>query len=101
METTNASGLFIAAITLAVQSEAGAFPPEVRVPVVELQTLVAAAQREYDRCDGALQAAHKEKLKLDGFRESRAKLGQQYKETDGQFHRHKILAELLGRDRLP
>ena len=80
--------------------EADEFPPEVRFPAAELQAVVAAAREETDRCDAALQVAHKEKLKLDGQRESRAKLGRQFKEADGQFNRYKILAELLGRDRL-
>ena len=81
-------------------AEADLFPGEVRRPLAELQTLVTAAGQEADRCDAALQVAHKEKLKLDGQRESRAKLGRQFREADGQFNRYKILAELLGRDRL-
>ena len=83
---------------LAAESEA--FPPEVRLPAAELQAVVAAAHRKFADCDAALQAAHKEKLKLDGYRESRAALNDQFKDADGRFHRYKILAELLGRDRL-
>jgi len=81
-------------------AEAGDFPTEVRVPLADLQAAVATALLEYDRCDLALQAAQKEKLKLDGYLEARLDLGRQFKEADGLFHRYKLLAELLGRDRL-
>ncbi len=81
-------------------AEAGAFPPEVRRPFAELQALVADAEREFDRCDRALQDAQKEKLKFDGYRESRADLAKQCIEVEGQQNRYKLLAELLGRDRL-
>ncbi len=81
-------------------AEAGEFPPGVRFPAAELQAVVATAREESDRCDAKLQTAHKEKLKLDGYRESRAALNRQFKDADGLFNRYKILAELLGRDRL-
>ena len=81
-------------------AEAGDFPPEVRRPFAELQALVADAEREFDRRDRALQDAQKEKLKFDGYRESRADLAKQCIEVEGQHNRYKLLAELLGRDRL-
>lgn len=81
-------------------AEAEAFPVDVHRPVAELQTAVKVAQQEFDRCDAALQTAHKAKLKLDGYLESRVKLELQHKEADGQFARYKTLSELLGRDRL-
>ena len=81
-------------------AEAAAFPPEVRRPFAELQALVADAEREFDRRDRALQDAQKEKLKFDGYRESRADLAKQCLEVEGQHNRYKLLAELLGRDRL-
>jgi len=83
-----------------LEAESNAFPDDARTPLADLQAAAQAAQQECDRCDLAVRAAHKEKLRFDGFRERRAELGAKLKEIDGEHNRYKILAELLGRDRL-
>lgn len=83
-----------------LESEAAAFPAESQGAAHELEANAVVAERAFDHSDGVLQSAQKEKLKLDGYKESRVEFGKQFVEYDGMFHRYKLLAELLGRDRL-
>ncbi len=83
-----------------LEAEADAFPGDSRRQPDEVKQLLAAARQEFDARDKALRDVQKQKAVFDGHREQRAKLGEQYKLTDGQHNRYKLLAELLGRDRL-
>lgn len=84
----------------AIEAEADAHPPEARRPPEEIKALLAAARQGVEDRDKELRDAQRQKAVLDGHREQRAKLGDQFKKTDGEHNRYKILAELLGRDRL-
>lgn len=79
---------------------ADAFPPEVRQSPDAVKERAVAAKAAFEQRDAELQAARKHKGTLDGYREQRAKLGARYNETDAALNRYKILAELLGKDRL-
>ncbi len=83
-----------------LETEAAAFPPEVRKPADEVKAQVLLAKQEFDTREKELRDAEKHRDKLDGFRQQRAKLGEQYKQIDREHTRHKVLSELLGRDRL-
>jgi DNA repair exonuclease SbcCD ATPase subunit len=81
-------------------AEADAFPPEVRKPADEVKAAVVLARKLYDDRDKDLRAAVKHKDQLESHREQRARLGEQWKETDAAHAKYKVLTELLGRDRL-
>ncbi|OWK47409.1 AAA family ATPase [Fimbriiglobus ruber] len=79
---------------------AEAFPPETRRAPDEVKLLLAGARTAFDERDKEWRDAQRQKAVLDGYREQRAKLGEQWTRTDGEHNRYKTLAELLGRDRL-
>jgi DNA repair exonuclease SbcCD ATPase subunit len=83
-----------------LEAEADAFAPDSRRAPEEVKALLAAARQESDARDKDLRDAQQQKALLDSYREQRAKLGEQQTRTEGLFNRYKILAELLGRDRL-
>jgi DNA repair exonuclease SbcCD ATPase subunit len=83
-----------------LDAEADAFPADARRSPDEVKQLLTAARGEFATKDEALQAARRQKMVFDGHREQRARLSEQFKRIDGEFNRYKILAELLGRDRL-
>lgn len=83
-----------------LDAEAAAFPPDARRSPDEVKELLAAARTTFAAKDDDLQTARRQKMVFDSYREQRAKLGEQFKRIDGDFNRYKVLAELLGRDRL-
>jgi exonuclease SbcC len=83
-----------------LEAEADAFPPEVRQPADEMRAHVLLARQEFEAREKELRDAERSRDKLDGYRQQRAKLGEQYKQIDREHARHKLLSELLGRDRL-
>ncbi|MCU0704612.1 MAG: SMC family ATPase, partial [Fimbriiglobus sp.] len=84
----------------ALEEAATAFPPEVRRPADEVKALVLLAKQEFEQKDHEVREREKERDKLDGYRQQRARLSEQYKQIDREHARHKVLSELLGRDRL-
>lgn len=83
-----------------LEAEAAVFPPDVRKAADEVKAQVLMAKQEFDTREKELRDAEKHRDKLDGFRQQRAKLSDQYKQIDREHTRHKVLSELLGRDRL-
>jgi DNA repair exonuclease SbcCD ATPase subunit len=61
---------------------------------------VAAARKDLDARNKDLLDAQGRKRILDGYRQQRAELAERFKAVDAEHNRHKLLAELLGRDRL-
>lgn len=82
------------------QAEADAFPEDSRRSPDEVKQLLAAARQDFDARDKDLRDAQKQKAIFDGHRQQRARLGEQFKQTDCEHNRYKLLSELLGRDRL-
>ncbi|MBX9628191.1 MAG: SMC family ATPase [Gemmataceae bacterium] len=83
-----------------LEQEADAFPDEAKRSPEEVRSLVAAARKAHDERNRELLAAQREKGLLDGYRQQRAELTDKLKAADADHARHKLLAELLGRDRL-
>src|SRR5581483_170320 len=81
-------------------AEADAFPEDSRRSPEEVKQHIDDARAEFKARDKDLHDAQKQKAVLDGHREQRAKLGEQFKQTDAEHNRYKLLSELLGRDRL-
>lgn len=84
----------------AAAADVEAFPEPARRPPEEIRLLLAGARKVFDDRDAALQEARRKKDELDSYRTQRARLGDQFKATDAEHARYKILSELLGRDRL-
>jgi DNA repair protein SbcC/Rad50 len=80
--------------------EAGAFPTDSQVSVADVQQQIQLAKTEETTANQTWIDAQKHRDKLSGYRETRAKLGEQYKQVDQDLARYKLLAELLGKDRL-
>jgi len=83
-----------------LEAEADAFPTEERRNPDEVRTEVNAARKELDSRNEQLLDAQGRKRTLDGYRQQRAELNERFKQVDAEHNRHKLLAELLGRDRL-
>lgn len=83
-----------------LEQEADAFPAEARRSPDEVRAQVAVARKALDTQNRELLDAQRAKGLLDDYRRQRAELGDKYKAVDAEHNRHKILAELLGRDRL-
>ncbi|MGL4421115.1 MAG: ATP-binding protein, partial [Gemmataceae bacterium] len=81
-------------------AEAAAFPPDIQQPLATLQGAEQAARLAYDAADRTLGDAHRRRQLLETYRARRAELGEQHRTIDREHQQLKILAELLGRDRL-
>jgi exonuclease SbcC len=84
----------------ALEQEAEQFPQDARRSPESVKTLLDEARKEYDSADAALATTRQRKAILDGYRDHRATLSEQYKQVDAEHNRYKILSELLGKDRL-
>jgi exonuclease SbcC len=83
-----------------LEAEGETFLPEERRSPDEVRAEVATARKELDGCNKELLDAQSRKRILDGYRQQRAELNERFKAVDAEHNRHKLLAELLGRDRL-
>ncbi|MGL6076450.1 MAG: AAA family ATPase [Fimbriiglobus sp.] len=81
-------------------TELDAFPTEARQAPEGVRSQIEAARTELGEREQAHLAALQQKAKLEGYREQRAAISQEYLTLDAKFHQYKALSELLGRDRL-
>lgn len=80
--------------------EAEAFPAEGQREPEGLKAEMATARADLDQCNKEFLEAQRAKGILEDYRRQRGELGERCKSLDAEFNRYKILAELLGRDRL-
>src|SRR5205823_14543885 len=66
----------------------------------DVRNEAGAARKELDLRNKELLDSQGRKRILDGYRQQRHELGERFKAVDAEHNRHKMLAELLGRDRL-
>jgi DNA repair exonuclease SbcCD ATPase subunit len=83
-----------------LEAETGTFAPEERRQPEDVRAEVNAARKELDARNKELLDAQGRKRILDGYLQQRAELAGRSKVVDAEHNRHKLLAELLGRDRL-
>ncbi|HEY1192140.1 MAG TPA: SMC family ATPase [Gemmata sp.] len=83
-----------------LESEADAFAEEERRSPDEVRNEAHAARKDLDARNKELLDAQGHKRILDGYRQQRNELAERFKAVDAEHNRHKLLAELLGRDRL-
>ncbi|MCS6863646.1 MAG: SMC family ATPase [Gemmataceae bacterium] len=77
-----------------------AFRPEERRCLEDVQAELVAARQQVERLQREQLEAENDKRRLDERHQSRSQLEQKYRQLDTQHNRYKLLAELLGRDRL-
>jgi len=80
--------------------EVAAFPPEAQRAPENIRAEVEAARGEIDSRHTDLLEAQRAQGILDDYRRQRGELSEECKAVDVEFNRYKLLAELLGRDRL-
>jgi DNA repair exonuclease SbcCD ATPase subunit len=83
-----------------LEAEAEAFPEEERRNPDDVRAEATAARKDLDARNKELLDAEGRKRILDGYLQQRAELGERFKTVDAEHNRYKLLAELLGRDRL-
>jgi exonuclease SbcC len=84
----------------AAESDAEQFPPEARRDPEELKREITIARKSEKDREADVAAAERANADLERDRDRRADLDARAKAADAEFHRYKLLAELLGRDRL-
>lgn len=83
-----------------MEESAKSFPEEHRRSPDEIRQEITAARTSLDACDELLLAARQDRAVIDADRQRRAEVAAHIKEIEGEHNQFKILAELLGRDRL-
>jgi exonuclease SbcC len=83
-----------------LEMEAQAFPESARRNPETVKAEISTARKELDHCNQNLLDVQAHKRELERLREQRSQLEEQYKALDAEYNRYKLLAELLGRDRL-
>jgi DNA repair protein SbcC/Rad50 len=83
-----------------LQSQIDAIPAAERLTPETVRTMIQTSRLEFESLDKSLRESLQAKSVLDGYRDQRDKLGDQFRKIDAEFNRYKLLAELLGRDRL-
>ncbi len=82
------------------EAACAAFPERARQRPDHLRMEIVAAQTDLEERERERESTHRTKSTFDFHRSRRAELGVQFQAADLEFQRYKILAELLGRDRL-
>ena len=83
-----------------IDDEAAEFPEDARLSPEQVKEELVAVRRLLETAMRELHAEQRSLAVLEGHREQRAKLSDQTKSTDAEHTRYKLIAELLGRDRL-
>ncbi len=83
-----------------IEAEGEAFPAEARVEPAVIQTRIHEAKFQDQQCEKELIESQKHLGRLQDLQQQREKLQQQYLEKDRQRNVQKLLADLLGKDRL-
>ena len=83
-----------------LQTEVDSFSDESKQSTEQAKANVFAARQELDAADKELRDVQQRKSLLDTHRHQRQALGDEFRKIDGEHNKHKILTELLGRDRL-
>ncbi len=83
-----------------LEQEQEQFAEEARQPVAEMQVRLKAAQQTRTACEQQLVAKQHRKEELERQHQKRQELEEKNRQVDQEFTESKLLAELLGRDRL-
>jgi DNA repair protein SbcC/Rad50 len=84
----------------ALETQRDALPAEARQEPAAVQAKLAAARTHDRACDEALGEARQKLAQLESYCRQRDELAEEVRVTEGDLEADRILAELLGRDRL-
>ncbi|MCI0462953.1 MAG: SMC family ATPase [Gemmataceae bacterium] len=84
----------------ALEGQEAQYPPEARQEPAAVQALLQAARQTFRTRDDELSRERKEKALLEERHEQREQLQQEILKVEAELNEAKLLAELLGRDRL-
>ena len=84
----------------ALEREQEKYPVEARQEVAALQVQLTAAKGRQRECDAALGEAQKQLALLENNLQQRRAIESEYVQTEGELATQRLLAELLGRERL-
>src|SRR5262249_12672522 len=84
----------------ALEEQQAQFPDEARQEPARIQALLREAKLALAACDTELGQARQHKAQLESFLKQRQELGEELLQAERELARSKLLAELLGRDRL-
>jgi DNA repair exonuclease SbcCD ATPase subunit len=76
------------------------YPAEARQDAAALQTNLTTARQAESACDKALTEAEKQRALLETYRNQREEIEEECLQTDADLSTQRLLAELLGRERL-
>ncbi len=85
---------------LALEMQQDTYAADARQDPAAIQTALTAAKQTELACDKALTEAEKNRALLENIRKQRQGIEQDYLHTEAELTTEKLLAELLGRDRL-
>jgi len=83
-----------------IDEEAAEFSEDARLSPEQVKEELVAVRRLLETAMRELHMEQRSLSVLEGYREQRAKLSDQTKSSDAEYTRYKVIAELLGRDRL-
>jgi DNA repair exonuclease SbcCD ATPase subunit len=83
-----------------IEAECERFPAEGRIPLAEVQQRLQTARGSLTACETGLREEQRRRAVLDSQRAQRDSVQKQLQEQEGEWNRYKLLAELLGRERL-
>jgi exonuclease SbcC len=84
----------------ALEEQQAQYPDEARQEPARIQALLREAKQALAGRDTELGQARQHKAQLDSFQKQRQELGEELLQAERELARSKLLAELLGRDRL-
>ncbi len=83
-----------------LEKQESTYPADARLDPAAIQTNLTAAKQTETKCDKELTDAEKERALLEAHRKDRQTIEEDYLQTESEHVTQKLLADLLGRDRL-
>jgi DNA repair exonuclease SbcCD ATPase subunit len=83
-----------------LESQQAKFPPEARQDPAAIALHLSEAELHDSRCDGVLSEARKQLALLQNYLEQRQQIDDEYRALEKELASHRLLADLLGRERL-
>jgi DNA repair exonuclease SbcCD ATPase subunit len=83
-----------------LESAQAGFPEEARQPPEQIKVRLAAARQTDKQCDDELIQSRQQKARLEERRRERDQIGEEYLAAERELASQRLLAELLGKDRL-
>lgn len=83
-----------------LEKQESSFPPETRQPLAHLANKLLQARQRETSCEDILSTARQKLALLESHLQQRQQLDREIKALEAELQSHRLLAELLGKDRL-